>query len=325
MKRTQILFSVVLIYLLTGCFTPTKDIALQPAARDISSSEELPKGLLNEQIYWQDRMVYLSGNPVENDPVTQLLKELHVEPGAVPQYSHQKRYLIYEDFFVTRILLWDLETNERKWLAEAGKDIPSGSIISGMAFMPNDDKVIFTYTWGGENKTPTSELALVDIKTGEVEPLHITGFLSDFFEIDVSPDGKWAVTNMVTLNNRVCFLVNLETRKVECLDGEEGWYTSVMFLPDSQRVVYSHSKEIDSPTEIAISKIDGTEYLTLVSGLNQLSWIQVVSNKEIVFLGGSYENPACSYVYIINQDGSDLRRLAYLGEDCINKDDLTNP
>jgi|GEM_PF-2185933 len=324
MKKMQIGLCVVLIYLLAGCFTSVKDIAMQPSARDISSPEELPEELMDEQIYWQGRMVYLSGKPVENDPVMQLLKELHVEPGAIPQYSHQKRYLIYKDFLSTKILLWNLETNERKWLAEAGKDLPSGSMISGMTFMPDDKEVIFTYTWGSENQATTSDMALIDTESGEVEPLHISGFLSDFFEINVSPDGKWAVTNMVTLNNRVCFLVNLESRKVECLDGEEGWYTSAMFLPDSQHVVYSHNKEINSPTTIMISKIEGTENRELVSGLTG-GGVSIVSSKEIVFVGVTHDNPGCRHVYIINQDGSDLRRLAYLGEDCLVEDGITNP
>lgn len=325
MKRIQILFSVVLFYLLTGCFAPAKDIPLQPAARDISSSGELSEELQNEQIYWQGHMVYLSGEPVENDPVMQLMAEMHISPGgAIPQYSHRKRYLILEDF-ITRILLWDLETNERKWLAEEGKDIPSGSIISGIAFMPDDDKLIFTYTWAGENQATTSELALIDIETGVVEPLHITGFLSDFFEIDVSPDGKWVVTSMVTLNDQVCSLVNLEMRTVECLNGETGWYTSAMFFPDSQHVVYSHSKEIGSPTVIMISRIDGTKDRELVSGLVRLAGIRAVSSREVVFIGGSYENPACSYVYVINHDGSDLRKLAYLGEDCLVEGEAIPP
>jgi WD40 repeat protein len=226
--------------------------------------------------------------------------------------------------FGAKILLWDLETNERKHLAEAGKDLPSGARISGIAFMPNDDKVIFAYTWGGENQETSSDLALVDIATGEVESLHIAGFLSDFFEISVSPDGKWAATNTVTLNNRVCFLVNLIARKVECLNGEKGWYTSVRFLPDSEHIVYSHSKEINSPTTIMLSRIDGTEDRELVSGLRG-GGVSIVSPKEIAFVGVTDDNPGCRYVYIINQDGSDLRKLAYLGKDCITEEKTTPP
>jgi tricorn protease-like protein len=306
-----------------GCSTLVKDAVLQPAARDISSPEGLPESLIDEQIYWQDRLIYLSGKPVmENDPVKQLWDEMNIVSAPIPKFSHNNRYLISSDFLSTKILLWDLETNEKKWLIESGIDLPAGAQINGVAFMPNDDKVIFSYTWGGENQATSSDLALVDIENGDVESLNVVGFLSDFFEIEVSPDGKWAVTNMVTLNNRVCLLVNLETRSVECLRGEKGWYTSGMFLPDSEHIVYSHTKESRFPAMIILSRIDGTEDHVLVSGLLHLAWIQVVSEKEIVFVGGTYDNPACSYVYIINQDGSDLRRLAYLGEDCITDEEV---
>jgi len=322
MKR--IWLGLALIYVLTGCSAPVKDAILQPSARDILSPEELPDSLRDEQIYWQNHLIYLSGQPV-NDPVGQLWDEMD-RISMLSLFSHNKRYIVGRPAFGTpKILLWDLETNERKHLAEAGKDLPSGARISGIAFMPNDDKVIFAYTWGGENQETSSDLALVDIASGEVESLHIAGFLSDFFEISVSPDGKWAATNMVTLNNRACFLVNLIERKVECLNGEKGWYTSVRFLPDSEHVVYSHQKEINSPTTIILSRIDGTENRVLVTGLLHLAWIQVVSAKEIVFVGGTYDNPPCSHVYIINQDGSDLRRLAYLGEDCIADEGTAGP
>lgn len=90
---------------------------------------------------------------------------------------------------------------------------------------------------------------------------------------------------MVALNNRVCFLVNLETRSVECLNGEKGLYFSGMFLPDLEHVVYSHSKEIRSPSMIMLSRIDGTENRVLVSGLVRLAGIQLVSSREIVFVG----------------------------------------
>jgi Tol biopolymer transport system component len=324
MKR--IWFGLVLIYVLTGCSAPVKDAILQPSARDILSPEELPDSLRDEPIYWQNHLIYLSGQPfMENDPVRQLWNEMNIVSAPIPAFSNNKRYMLYRPAFGAKILLWDLETGERKWLAEAGKNLPASAMIGGIAFMPDDDKVIFSYTWDGENQETSSDLALVDIATGEVESLHIAGFVSDFFEISVSPDGKWAATSTVTLNNRVCFLVNLIAREVKCLDGEEGWHISVKFLPDSEHVVYSHQKEINSPTTIMLSRIDGTENRVLVTGLLHLAWIQVVSAKEIVFVGGTYDNPPCSHVYIINQDGSDLRRLAYLGEDCIADEGTAGP
>lgn len=319
MRRKQIWLTLILFYFFTGCVAPVSKVVLQPTARDILSPDELPASLINEQIYWQGRPIYLSGEPVVNDPVSQLLDEMRVVSGPIPKISLQKRYLAYKDFLSTKILLWDLETNERRWLAEAGKDLPSGAWISDIAFMPDDKKIIFSYVLRSENQRTYSDLALVNIETGDVELLNIVGFQADFFEIDVSPNGKWVATNMVTLDDRVCLLVNLETRRVECLNGEKGWYSSGMFLPDSKHVVYSHFKEIRYPSSIILSKIDSTESQELVSGLAG-GGILIVSFSEIVFVGGTYDNPAYSYIYVINQDGSDLRRLVYLGGERVSND-----
>lgn len=322
MKRKQLWLFLAFV-LLAACATPAKDVVLQPAARDILSPEELPQSLIDEQIYWQGRLIYLSGKPVmENDPVRQLGDEVN---AVFIKFSHNKRYVLYRPILGAKILLWDLETNERKWLAKAGEDLPAGAKIGGMAFMPNDDKVIFSYyVQGGDNRIAYSDLALVDIESGKVESLNIVGFQSDFFELTVSPDGKWAATGMVTLDDRVCLLVNLEMRRIECLNNvEKGFYLSVVFLPDLEHVVYSHVEKITSPTtpsKILLSNIDGSESRVLVSGLVRIPAIRLVSAREIVFVGGTYDNPAYDYVYIVNQDGSDLRRLVYLGGQRITND-----
>lgn len=318
MKRKQLWLFLALV-LLAACATPAKDVVLRPAARDILSPEELPQSLIDEQIYWQGRLIYLSGKPVmENDPVRQLGDEVN---AVFIKFSHNKRYVLYRPILGAKILLWDLETDERKWLAKAGEDLPAGAKIGGMAFMPNDDKVIFSYyVQGGDNQIAYSDLALVDIESGKVESLNIVDFQSDFFELTVSPDGKWAATGMVTLDDHVCLLVNLEMRSVECLNGEKGWYISPVFLPDMAHIVYSHNKKIDSPSSIILSSIDGTEDRVLVSGLRAGSVVTTVSSSgEIVFVGRTYDNPA-SYVYVINQDGSDLRRLVYLGGQRVTND-----
>ncbi len=278
MRRTQALWLIWVLFLLTGCALPARQVVLQPPARDVLSSEELPESLVHLSIYWNNHLIYLNGEPVEPDPIRQLLDEMRiVSPGSIPKFSHQRRYLVYAKVAATKILLWDLDTNTREWLVEAGRNLPPGVKISDYAFMPDDDKVIFAYGWEGRN--PDWDLALVDIETGEVESLNIGGFISDFGQLNVSPDGKWAATDMVTLDSRVCLLVNLEMRRVECLNIEKGWYNDVKFLPDLEHIVYVHKREILSPNTVMLSRLDGTENRVLVSGFVHAAIFTVSSTR----------------------------------------------
>ncbi|WKZ35272.1 MAG: hypothetical protein QY332_16790 [Anaerolineales bacterium] len=316
MNRKQTWQVFVLLFFLTGCITPVKNIVLEPAARELSSPEELPEVLVHEQIYWQDRFVYLDGVSVEDVPDAKLLEDIRVYSS--PKFSHNGRYVayVYGSFF-NKIGLWNSVSNEHTELVDTSRDLPYDARIGSFAFTPEDDKVLFSFTWHGNDGNVYADLATIDITTRQVEQLNINGFQVAFYGLDTSLDGKWVVTDMVTLDSQICLLVNLEQRNTKCLVYEKGWYDSVNFTPDNNHIVYSHNKEIGSPSSILFSKIDGTENRILVSGLAKSAWIQLAADNEVVFIGTAYDNLTCSHVYIINQDGSDLRKLAYLGEECI--------
>lgn len=316
MKAKQLWQVVTLSFFLIGCMAPVKGMTITPLVRELSSPKELPESLTQEQIYWQKHLVFLNGTQVENDSFTQLMNDMKPVSGSVPEFSHQKRYLAYEELGSSRIFLWDLITNEKRWLIDAVKDFPYRAKLGDFTFTPDDDKVIFSYIWADNDQITHSDLATVDIETGIIESLHITSFQSDFFELNISADSKWLATNMVALNDQVCLLISMEERSVKCLTIEKGWYHSTKFLPDLQYIVYTHRKEINSPTRIMISKIDGTETRELASGF-VVAEVYTVSANEIIFGGTTFDNPKCGYIYVINEDGSDLRKLSYMGENCL--------
>lgn len=305
-----------LVLLLTSCVTYPEDVPLKPTPRDIYSPTELPEGLASQYIYWQDHLITLDGVSVEPDSVTQLLDDLRTS-GLILKFSHSNRYLayVYKDFFST-IGLWDLETNERRDLINVKKEFAENATIGAIAFSPDDDKIFFDFTWHDDDGAMYADIATVDIATGSVEELNITYFQAGFHGLEISSDGKWAVTNVIAPDSLVCFLINLETRQLECINIKEGTYTSSKFALANTHIVYSYIKDITSPSSIMLSKIDGTKDKVLVSGLVRLAEIPIVTTNEIVFIGREYKDLACAYVYIINLDGSDLRKLSYLGGEC---------
>ncbi len=311
-KKVWLLIWVFLF--LASCTTKVDDVILSPSPHEINSPDKISDSLAREQIYWQGRFIHLDGTPVVNVPDAEAIEKLSLY--SYPKLSHNNRYLAYQCGIFNRIGLWDLESNERKELVNASESLPYDATIGGFAFTPDDEKILFSLTWHGEDKTVYADLATVDITTGQIERLDITDLQVAFNDLDISSDGKWVVLDMVSLNNNVCLLVNLERRYVDCLSIEEGWYLSAKFMPDNTHIVYSHNKKIDSPSSIMLSRIDGTQTQELVSGFVKAIWIQLVTNNEIVFVGTAYPDSPCSYVYVINQDGSDLRKLSYLGGQC---------
>lgn len=311
--RKALLFGLML--LLTSCTTALKDVAIQPSPREISSFDEISDELLAQPIYWKNSFVYLSGETVEYGLFT-FLEEKGTR-GIVPKLSHNQKYLAYVHGGFSKISLWDVEANEPRELINTSTDLSNNATIGGITFTPDNNQILFSYNWHGNNGETYAGLAMIDIITKKVIELDIAKFQVAFHNLDISFDGEWAATNMVTLDNQVCLLINLKRQETECLTYEKGWYLSTRFTPNSDYVVYSHTKEIDPPSSIMISKIDGTENKVLVSGLVRSASIRLVTNNEIVFVGTAYDNLRCSHVYVINQDGSDLRKLSYLGEDCL--------
>lgn len=289
----------------------TEEIVLSPIPREIRSPSDLSEDLARQQIYWQDRFIYLDGVPVEYDPITQLDNEDSTLWNY--KFSHDGHHLAYryDDVILDdseafpgfpglreKIGLWDLESGERKVLVEIGRDFPKGAMLGGIAFTPDDEKVLFAVLWRDDKEVQHVDLATVDIARGNIERLGMDPLPVYSIDLDVSPDGKWAaLAETSTLDDQVCLLVNLEKRTLECLTFERGHYISTRFTFDSDAIGYVH--RLKTLVGIYISKIDGTENMLLVSGLSSAK-ILLVDEKEIVFNGATYDNYRCSNIYVIN-------------------------
>jgi Tol biopolymer transport system component len=334
-KRT--LWLLLLFLWLTGCTGKVENAVLSPAPHEVISPNGLAENLSRRLIYWQGRLVYLDGKVVENDPITQLKQDKSALLGSYYKVSHNGRYLAYRYANMIanssasfpgfpgvreKIGVWDLETGERKVLVEAGKDLPEETTIGGIAFAPDDSKVFFSLIWRDSDKTQHVDLATVDMASGVIERLGMDPLPVFSLDLDISPDGQWAVLAEAAapLDHQVCLLIHLKKGTLDCPTFERGWYQSARFA-DNRSIVYGHSREIKEDSSILLSKTDGTGNKLLVSGLSsaRILW---VDQGEIVFSGATYDNYKCSSIYIINLDGSDFRRLSYLGQECLTDEEL---
>jgi len=315
MKKNLISLTLVFLLILSGCITSPKNLPkLNITPREIISPVDLSDSITREKIFWQNRFIYLDTAHVVTAPDSKFIETLKI--NLPPQYSHNGRYLVYRyGFFMDKIGVWDSEFMEHKQLIDNSTDLPVDSSLGGVAFTSSDEKILFSYTWHDEDQKVKSDLATVEVTTGKIEQLNISDLQISFFDLGTSRDNKWAALEMATLNNQVCLLIDLEKYAIKCLTIEKGWYHSPRFTSNSEQIAFSHRKEIDSPTSVMLSNLDGTNIQTLVSGFSIVG-ILAITDNEIIFGGATYKDPKCGNVYIINLDGSDLRKLSYLGGEC---------
>ncbi|RME58631.1 hypothetical protein D6779_06110 [Candidatus Parcubacteria bacterium] len=328
----RILWLLLLFPWLTGCTGKIENAVLSPVPHEVTSPKGLAENLTRLPIYWRGVLVYLDGKVIENDPITQLKNDKSIMLGSY-KFSHNGRYLVYRYADVIwndseafpgfpglreKMGIWDLETGERKVLVEIGKDFPKETTMEGLAFFPGDSKVLFSVMWRDNDKTH-ADLATVDMESGMIKRLGMYPLPVFSLDLDISPDGKWAVlAETATLDNQVCLLVNLEQRTLDCLPLGKGHYISTRLTPN-ENIVFVH--RLRTSVGVYASEIGGTENKLLVSGLSsaRIFW---TDKGEVIFSGATYDNYKCSSIYIVNLDGSDFRRLSYLGEECLTDDEL---
>lgn len=324
---------LIFLWLLIGCSGKTEAIVLSPTPRDITSPTELPEELRDLPIYWQGHIITLGGVPVLDSPII-----TSSEDTSLPCYafSHDRRYFAYcyDEWLPEekgafpgfpgvreKIGLWDLKDNKHQELFEANPFGANPTMRGGVAFSPDDKKVLFAVAWQDEKGTDRAALASVDILSGEIEYLMST--LPFFpFEMDVSTDGKWAAMDISTLDNRVCLLIDLENKTTKCFTLEKGWYQTVKFTRNSNAVLYNHSKNLGDASVLYRLQINDPYPVVLVNGFRSIE-ILVVGKRDVVFKGATYGDYRCDNIYLISVDGSDFRRLSYLGEECLTEAELS--
>lgn len=93
------------------------------------------------------------------------------------------------------------------------------------------------------------------------------------------------------------------------------------FTRDSSAVLYNHSKDLRDPSVIYRLQIDDPQPVVLVNGFRSIE-ILMAGKRDVVFRGATYGDYRCDNIYLISLDGSDFRRLSYLGEECLTEEDF---
>jgi Tol biopolymer transport system component len=173
--------------------------------------------------------------------------------------------------------------------------------------------VIFEVKWNDR-----TDLAVVDIASQKVRYLELGGGFNN--RPEVSPDGKWI---LVTCENStqtwfsLCLLDRVQhvrTQLVDDMVSGDGDFT-----PDSQSVVYIFMDGgIRGDYYLYKVSIDGQDKEMLVSNLHPGVGVLSVTENDVIFTCTNAEQPSCRWVCVVGLDGSDVRRLTYLGEQCID-------
>lgn len=305
-KATILLGSALL---LTSCLRTTRAAEFTgpvPTPRDVASPEGLDPDLARTRIYW-GHYRHLDGTDVS----------LPVPEGTmIGRLSPSGRYSTSVIGFGL-IEWWDLEAGERRILVDMKEAFPSAVFVDHPSFMPDERSLLFEVAWSDH-----SDPATVDVDTGEIEYIDAPGGGNRFPEI--SPDGRWILVSCEGGEPggawALC-LINREARTKTTLTDEQGFDPrfSGQFTPDSQFVVYlTTDASLSGEGRLYRVGIDGQDKLLLVSGLNVGGGLALPPGQEVVFSCPDTDRPACSWVCVVNLDGTDVRRLTYLGEQCVD-------
>jgi hypothetical protein len=284
-----------------------------PPPRDITSQQDLSLELANLRVFWwkgegaeeQGYFMNLDGsNPI-------------VAPLGCTLPSPSERYSIcLPDLGVSKLELLDLESGQRRVLVQKGDDFPDEVQFGNPSFTPDEKAVIFDVAWSDH-----INLAIIEIDSGDLEILNISGLMN--IEPHVSSDGRLILLSCEGRKLGAGFVLCLfdrETRTREYLvDKAINVIPGSQFTPDGLSVVYT--APIDSVLgEARLYRVDLEDKSShiLVSGLTTGATVRGTTLEDVVFSCRFPDRPACSWLCVVGLDGSDVRRLTYLGDHCID-------
>lgn len=283
-----------------------------PAPRDVASAAELSPELARLRIAWrsgQERsstLIYLDGS----DPLPILLPEYAVTAGV----SASGRYVVYATSVLPEgdIEMLDLQTQDRHILVRGRERFPGASLLYP-SFAPDEEHVVFEV--GSSNRI---DLAIVDVGSGEVQFLDVQGGFNKWPQL--SPDGAWilvACEDPTQGGFSLCLLDRSHRVRRHLVDDLVA--SGGEFTPDGQSVVYvAVVGGVFGEGQLYRVDLDGRGRRLLVSGLHPGADVLALTSNDVVFTCSDAEQPACRWVCVVNIDGTDVRRLTYLGEQCVD-------
>jgi Tol biopolymer transport system component len=285
-----------------------------PTPRDLTSPAELSTELKDMRIAW-------AGEQMEGQGVTLVnLDGSDPQPISLPEYavtpslSSTTRYVVYVTTLLpeANIEILDLQTRESHILVEGKEHFP-GAILLNPSFSPDETQVVFEVK--DNNRI---DLGIVDVMSRKVQFLDLHGGFNTWPKI--SPDGKWILVACENLNQGGFSLCLLDrTQHVRNYLVDDIVFVSGEFTADGQTIVYVAAPEgALGQGELYRIDLDGQNKLLLISDLHAGADVIGATTHDVLFTCSNSEQPACRWICVVGLDGSDVRRLTYLGERCID-------
>ena len=307
MHSKRYLYVMIVYLVLAACaYAPTFS-GPNPAPREVVLPDDLSKELTQVRIIWKTAteegrryFIRLDGS----DPIAM---------QGCSVLSSDERYLVCApNIGLKKLELVDLQTGERRVLVDREDAFPTALWLGYPSFTPDGQGVIFDIAL-----PDNSDLAIVDIDSGEIDFMYAPERVD--FEATISPDNNWILTYCEPTPPGagfvLCILDRETNKRFHLVDEALNIGPGSRFTLDSQSVVYIAPMENEGLL-YRIDIEDRAKHL-LVSGLHPQETILGVSSEDVVFTCTYPENIACRWVCVVGLDGSDMRRLTYLGEHCI--------
>jgi len=314
MRKWKASLMLCTVLLLASCLWNRSNSSFSgpiPVPRDVTSPGELSADLAITRIVWGE-YVFLNGtDAMPSVPLP--------EDASEATLSSSGRYVAYHTGFVLndQIEWLDLETGEHRVLARELDFTPAAMSVSYPTFTPDEQSIVFQVGWSDATK-----VASVDLASGDIQVIDAPGAMNTFPE--VSPDGRWVLVSCEGGESgglwALC-LIDREARTRTYLADDEGFDPMFggLFTPDGQWVVYYTSDaSLSGGGRVYRVGIGGEDKLLLASGLRPSGVMLAATAQEAVFPCRYPDRPACDWVCVVNLDGTDPRRLTYLGERCVD-------
>ncbi len=321
--RYSMMYLIITLSVFCGCISCDRNTSKE--IEKIISPRNVENDIENEVIFFEKYVQYQSIVAILSLDLSRY--EIIQLPHVVnqPEISQDSQVVVFvkrdkiDDIEPHSIWLYDISMDEETRLAGWNEDILD-IWISGPSFSYDGKSVIFTVTWFDKEKIG---LAVVDIDGSNLRVLDTNSQICHGPEY--SPNGERIIVCCPGID-----ILSGEPGFQICLLDQNGIYirhltnigdsnNSYYFTPDGLNIAYSEV-EFGGIFEILNRRKDRFVVMDLEGGNKReiLSWdvgILVFRNEsqQIIFEGRP--NPKSPWgIYVINNDGSNLRHLTYFDE-----------